>query len=365
MKTKCPFFCVYLYFILFLSLSFLYASPIEESEYEGQYPGARSIGMGNTGIALPNEPFSSFYNPATLAYIDESYFLMDIADSRIKNWDEKSVLSEFSGISLDFVSIVNPSGGLTWNSLSRYNEQSDTTFFLPSQQETISIKSNCEYRIDEYYLTLTTLSTHPYEDLNNKPIIGISLKYYRAFLAESETKIAESSVDAYSNIDSGNGFGIDLGFSYKKNPFLFGISAKNVFSRVYWTDYDSQRIPVTLGTGISASFNENITISGDFLYSSDEEKTSLHSGIEYSTQHIKKEAKDVVQKLRSEKLPSNFFLFRLGINIEDLEKKEDILYSVGVGYRYSRIYLNLALWSNSHLLENKQFLTQLSLLVLF
>jgi hypothetical protein len=350
---------------ILLSLSLLSSSPIDKNEYLGQYPGARSIGMGSSGIALQNEPFSSFYNPATLSYIDGSYFLVDIADSRVKNWDEKSILPEFSGVSLGFLSIVNPSGGLTWNPLSKYNHQVDTIFFSHSQQETISIKSSCEYKIDEYYLTLTTLSTHSYQDLNNKPIIGINLKYYRAFIAESETKSMGNYMDAWSNIDSGNGFGIDLGFSYKKEPFLFGVSATNVVSRIYWTDYDNEKAPPILGTGISANFNEKLTLCGDFLYAHDDGKTSFHSGVEYSTQQIKKETQDVVQKLRGGILQGNFLLFRLGINIEDLEKKEDITYSVGIGYRYSRICFNFALWANPELIKNKQFLSQLSFLALF
>jgi hypothetical protein len=64
---------LFLVLVLFITYTMLYGSG--NGGYAGSYLrmglGARSIAMGNTGIAQPVNAYSAFYNPAAFAEVED------------------------------------------------------------------------------------------------------------------------------------------------------------------------------------------------------------------------------------------------------------------------------------------------------
>lgn len=360
-----------LIFLIILSLVLLLfspitGSPVTERDFTGFSPGARSLAMGNVGIALPGDPFVSFYNPAAVCFIKNNYLLFDFLDMR-RNSLENHSLPEFAGIAIDFISIVNPSGGLTWHPLASMRVEEITTLFSDELQETLSVESKIEYRTDEFYLTLTTLASEMLGSLAGVPLFGINIKYYKANLAVSEVKKSKTTpVDASSNIDTGNGFGIDLGFAYVKGPFLFGFAVKDIFSKVYWTDYESDRIHTKIGAGFSTFFLERWILSTDLRYDSGLKKTGLYTGIESRFFEKKKEKKKLnIGQSKEDHRPLGGGFLRFGARLDDLKIKEDVVYSLGFGYSLSRFCVDIAFFGDKELIKEKSISSQVSILVIY
>lgn len=336
--------------IFFFPFSTTFSSPIEIENLNGFPPGARSLGLGNTGIALPADPFSSFYNPAAICLLQRGYILFDLRDT--KRNSSFTTLPSISGKTIDLISIVHPTGGITWRPLSKAIIEKDTIIFSDVLQETLHVISKLEYRADEIYLTLTTLSGGNLLNLHMKPLFGINLKYYRVNLAESKiTKSKTTSIDASSNIDTGNGFGIDFGFAFMKSPILLGLVVKDIFSKVNWSDYESDRISTKIGAGLSASFTERIMLSLDFRYDTGLKKTGLYVGMD--------------SNLYKKKNGSSGGNIRLGFRLDDLNRKEKSIYSFGFGYFFSRFFIDFALYGDKDFFENKNLSSQVSIFIVY
>jgi hypothetical protein len=337
-------------------------SPIESHHFEGFPPGARSLGLGNVGIALPNEPFANYYNPGAACFIQNTTIAVDFAEK------ERNT-SRFPGIAgktINYLSFISYSGGFTWRPLTQVRGQSTSSFFSDTYQETLTIESHHEYRVDELFLTLTTLSSEILNTLEQNPLFGLNLKYFRAYYAEAEVIHTSSSpVDAMSNFDTGNGFGVDAGFALVKNPFLFGLAAKDIFSKVYWSDYDSDRIDTKLGMGVSSFFFDRILLSTDYRYNTRTKISSLFAGIETNVYQLEKVLKENTGSQTERSLITSGSQIRFGTRLDDIEKRDDIIYSLGIGYFSTRFAADLAIFANFEDIKNKHFSTQLSLIVLY
>ncbi len=355
--------------VLFLQLFYVCGSPVAYKDFNGYPPGARSHSMGSVGIALLDNPFASFYNPAALCFLKTSYFVFDFQISRSKTHtqENQSTLPGLSGVGINCISTVNPSGGVTWRPLSRKKEEKKTLVFSVELQETLSIESKLEYSTDEFYLTLTTLTGTQIDDITEKPLLGINLKYYRAILAESEVKKTKTTpVDASSNFDTGNGFGIDLGFSYMKNPILLGITINDIFSKVYWTDYDNDRIHTKTGAGITTFFLDQWAISTDLRYDGGLKKTGVYTGTEYRIGKIKKEEKKLLfGQPKNEDKSLWAAIFRIGARLDNVKRKKEIIYSLGFGYSLSQFNFDIAFSGDKELVKSKSFSSQISILVIY
>ena len=340
-------------------------SPILEEDLNGYFPGARSHGMGNVGISIPNDPFTSFYNPAALCLLTNTYIGIDLINQSDGSNNDHSNLPGIAGFSMDFVTFARSSGGVTWRPLQRRIEEKTTILFSDESQETVTVESKLEYRTDEFYLTLTTLTSESLDDLSGKPLVGLNLKYYRAYLAESEVTKNHTYVDATSNFDTGNGFGIDFGFIYLRKPLLFGFAVKDIFSKIYWTEYESDRIQTKTGIGISTFLFEQWTIYTDLRYDSGLRKGGFYSGIEFTpTKKGKNKRVLSTRQLQNKNKSLNGGSFRLGASIKDIKKGNDITYSLGFSYTFSLFCFELALSGDQNLLNSKKFSSQASIFVI-
>jgi len=364
---------LYCFFIFIVSTIFfnpqaLKSSPVDITDYEGIPPGARPAGMGNTGIALVNEPFTFFYNPAALSFLRSGFFILDVNRNSASEIKSAFSLPGINEVSVDCISFLNSYGGFSWRPLSRKKITKDIKYFSPEYQTLIDIDSTLEYKTDEFYLSLTSLSSEIMDSLNEKPIFGINLKYYIANLGLATITTSDTTIiDALSNIDSGNGFGLDIGFSYYKTHFLFGISVIDLFSRVYWSDYKTDKIPWKIGTGISLFSKKRWALTTDLRYESGRKTTGLFSGFEYNiilnekTKIKKKPSLPISRKKKN----INIFTLRLGTKLSDVSDINKLRYSFGSRYQISKFYFDIALSGNSNMFKGEGINSQMSILVLY
>jgi len=354
--------------VILLSGALVSASPISPVLFNGPAPGARSHSLGNAGIALFADPFSSFYNPAALCYIYASFLLLDFHYEGTPENDTPFNLPRFFGMTPVYFSAINHAGGITWHPCFRRTDEEVRRFFSSEYGETLFVNTVHEYRGDEFFFTMTTLSTETLENPFNTPLFGINIKYYLTQLAESEvTRTRTAPVDATSNIDTGNGFGLDIGFAYAGESFVVGIAIKDIFSRVWWSDYDTDVIPVKAGAGISLLLSERFIFSTDMRYDNWYKRTGIYSGVEVNflssktpkTKHIP------VGEPKQKNYAKQGSIIRLGTKLDDVKQLSDIIYTFGYGYTFSRLAVEIALMGDSEFIKNKCFSSQISFLVLY
>jgi hypothetical protein len=342
------------------------ASPIAQDDYNGPPPGARSHGIGNAAIALDNDAFSSFYNPAALCFVQDNVMVFDVHYA--KGGARTFGLPNAKGITPDFIAMFNHAGGLAWHPLTRRSIEAETTYFDPGYGDTLQANTHYEYRADEVYSTMTTLTTEQFESLRGKPLLGFNIKYYRAQCAEAKViRSASAVVDAYGNIDSGNGFGIDLGFAYATEFFLFGLSVKDAYSRVYWKDYDTDCINTKTGMGITYIFAERAALSSDIRYNWGTKVAGSFSGIEINF-HKKQERKTKHIPIGETEKPEAHMqesLVRFGARLPDLSDRKDITYTLGYSYSYARFQIDIALMGEQETITEGDFTSQVSLLICY
>jgi hypothetical protein len=342
------------------------ASPIDPSEYDGPSPGARPRGLGSCGIGLKDEPFSSFYNPAALCFMQNS---MVVFDFHYAQGTEELELANTGAFSIDFLAMLNQAGGLSWHPLTRNTFEHDTSYFSPAHNDTVQVNTRYEYRADEVYTTMTTLVTEQFEVLSRKPLLGINLKYFRAQCAEARLVKTDSAlVDATSNIDTGNGFGIDLGFAYATEWLIFGLSVKDAFSRIYWNDYDTDKVGIKTGAGICSPITSRVTLSSDIRYNWESRITGSCAGLEMNLIREKKPPKTKhhpIGEPESAEKSAQGSIVRIGIDIHDLSNREERVYSLGYSYLYSRFRIDIALMGEQERIKEGDFSSQVSLLILY
>lgn len=357
---------LFLLFCLAVSFSMIDASPIDPGEYNGPPPGARSLGLGNAALAVENEPFSSFYNPAALCFVQGSVVAFDFHYA--KGTAQVFDLPNIKGVSLDFIGMLNQSGGLTWHPLTRRTTEAESTYYSATYADSVQVHSRYEYRADEVYSTMTTLATEQLETTLRKPLLGINIKYFRAQCAEA-TVVRTSSgiVDAMSNIDSGNGIGIDLGFVYATEMYTFGLSVKDAFSRVYWKDFDTDRIHTKTGAGVSYAIAQRAVLSTDLWYDWGEGVTASFTGIEvnFLRKPVEKTKHIPIGEPRTKKESAHGNVVRAGARIPDLSRSKEITYTLGYSYVYSRVRFDVAFMGEQEQIKEGDFSSQVSILILY
>lgn len=359
-------FSLLLLFFLSQSATTIGASPILLDDYNGPPPGARSLGLGNAAIALENDAFSSFYNPAALCFLQDNVMVFDFHYA--KGTARKFDLPNVEGMMIDFVAMLNHSGGLSWHPLIRKSIDAETTYYDTGYGDTLQVNTHYEYRADQVYVTMTTLATEPLESLLRKSLLGINIKYYRAQCAEATVVRTKSSVvDAYSNIDSGNGIGIDIGFAYATEYLIFGLSVKDAFSRVYWNDYDTDCVHTKTGAGITYGIAERVFLSTDIRYNWGNRIAGSFTGLEMNFLKKTERKTKHIPVGETENNEENVYggIFRIGAQIPDLSDRKGITYTAGFSSLYSRLRFDIALMGEQEEIAEGDFSLQLSLLVLY
>jgi hypothetical protein len=191
-------------------------------------PGAKQISLSNTDVALSNDVFSLFNNPAGLSQL---------------NWREIGIYYSPAPFGLSELA----------NAYVAFNE--------PFSFGSVAL-GGMTYGFELYR--------------ESKIIIGYSYNYQNKFFAGAALNFHTISIQNYGN---DNAFYFNLGgLVYLSDDFRFGFSFYNI-NRASFGNNDDQ-IPVVLNSGFSydilKSFSINVALEKDISY-----KTSLMFGVDY------------------------------------------------------------------------------------
>ncbi len=208
-----------LLFILFVAVNYSFSQ---------NNPGAKQIAMSNSDIALSNDVFSIFNNPAGLAQI---------------NWREIGVY--YSPAPFGFTELAN--------GFVAYNE--------PFSFGNISV-GGMSYGFDLYK--------------ENKIVLGYSYNYLNKIFAGIAVNYHTVSIQNYGNDAS---FYLDIGgLVYLNNDLRWGFSWHNINRATFGTEKD--QIPTIFNSGFSydlmENFSLNLAVEKELKYNA-----SFRFGIEY------------------------------------------------------------------------------------
>jgi hypothetical protein len=220
-----------------LIASRLSASPIDWMTYQGPAVGARAAGLSGSIMAEDNDPNLAFWNPAGLANIKWSMVSCSYLHSMGLLFDPV-----FSGPKrLSYLVFAGRGIGLSWRSLARYAESRLVV------QGGDSVDSYLKYGVDEFAFAFAKK-----DELHPSMSLGLSAKLITARMTEVKQIRADTLWSRAGVIDeNGTGYGLDLGFHGGREPLMIGINVQNLVGKVYWKDFDDDKLKPKISGGIS------------------------------------------------------------------------------------------------------------------
>ena len=291
-------------------------APLDFNAFDGQPVGARAISLGEAFAGIANDANAPYWNPAGLSLMKDNSFTICSYLQRESNAKMDDIINSdpLRGGKIAFIGFASKSGALSIRPLSKI---ASSTYTNENGVETWLDKN-----INVNELMLSTAREYQ-ENLYT----GVSLNYFNSNLAVAQrTKDATSDVTKV-NVDTGNGWSLDLGLLFAPTQYLtFGVSALNAVGYMYWSDYQKNRIPMTLRTGVAMSLPQKVTFTYDFdrtYYQEHDDISSKHVGIE--------------------QVLFDMFLFRAGISGEDWNDPLKVAYTFGLGFNDNGYVIDVAM----------------------
>lgn len=232
--------------VLALTAALAAASPISWQEYQGPAPGARAAGLSNCLATAFDEPTMVYWNPAGLAVMASP--IMSVSYRHSSGLLHDPV---FSGPKrVDYVSFATEGAGIAWRSLARYRESATAGDGADSSFRYL------RYGADEFSLALARWNEE------NLWALGLAAKLIWARAAEVEQRTVGGGWDrCMIRDDHGYGYGFDLGIQGRYQVWRAGITAQNLLGKVYWEEYEDDRLKPHLSGGVSWHRQEKLVLS--------------------------------------------------------------------------------------------------------
>ncbi len=191
--------------------------------------GARAVAMGGAFTAVPGDPMGLYWNPATLAGLQDQMFT-----------------STYTGYLMDM-----QSGFAGWVN--------------PSANDLVGVSVNYFYGGSFTRTTMMNPTGTGEEFSTNSVSLGGTYvyKFGQTFSAGTTAKFVYSSIDSYS----GNAFMLDVGAWYKPGIASFGFVVRNagIQTKAFYQENDP--LPTTIAAGVSAEFlDSKLLVAADVSY---------------------------------------------------------------------------------------------------
>jgi len=235
---------------------------------------------------------------------------------------------------LGYFSIVSDNSAFDFISLAKIKEEN-----LVSEGPYYSK----EYK--DYYLNSFSMGI---SEKRKQLSYGITLKYLRGRLVYHNKLFTDNQLVSDEFIDtSANGFSSDLGLCYKNKNFGYGIALYDVFSKIYWEDYNSEslRRRYTISSDVtSEDLVLNFAISGVLKWKSD---PYYHVGLE-----------------RSLLLKKQIFPVRIGMYSQKFDNAENIFVGFGFGWKFKdNFQMDFSHTTNNMQIDNSKYLLSISVAI--
>lgn len=303
------------FLIVLLSLALISgwssASPLSWLEYQGPPPGARAAGISNCMAAVHDDPLMVFWNPAGLAVMASPIFNL--------SYQHNAGLLDnalFSGPKrVNYIAYASQRAGFSWRSLARLCDEQLAAEGSDSSYHYL------RYGADEFTLALAgRQEASPWS-------FGLGAKLIWARATQLNQHYSGGSWDRGRLWeDQGLGCGFDLGLQGEYQSWRLGISGQNLWGRVYWNQFDDDRLKPHLVGSLAWNQPKNLSIyvGGEKFIGSQTPRLRYSLGGEY----------------RYSLAQSGAATLRAGYSQQYQGPKDGYSWSLGLGYYYKRMRLD-------------------------
>lgn len=322
-------------------------SPLPITEYDYAVPENNvspvGIGMGGLNLTFTGDPYASYSNPALLADVETSTLVTSFRlakNDKLTFWQAASISSSLREKQFKYFSLVTKQSAWTYQPMARvhiseFNATGDSSRYY-------------DYQLDKVQVTLAA------SDDSWKPVrFGFNIKYLSGRLVYlMEHRVGSSLVrDAFID-DKVKGFSTDLGVTLQDGDFSFALVSYDLFSRLYWENYDSKPLQRRVAMGLSYNGESTVLSAGLQAKTSKDPDTTYHFGMQNTWswgQGQSLDGQDTSQSL----------LLRIGLYSHNFYGTNNIHYTLGTGYNYSIFRFDFSLNNKGMKLSNSEYLFSL------
>jgi hypothetical protein len=224
---------------LFSSLPVFAGKPVSgltSNDFDGSLSGARFIGWGEAGAALPGGPESPVWNPAALHDLKSTAVSIDFDVARQSRLAENVLLgaSSLRGRKLTYVGFAAPDAAFFYRPLASFNQRTVTNPLDPANN----------FKDDN--LSVNQFGISAASEGDKGAVMGINLSYLTAHRGLAEAATGKPPV---ASLADGNGFTLDLGLRQNFTYGSVGVAGFNLPGILYWNAYHPDTLPITVRAG--------------------------------------------------------------------------------------------------------------------
>ena len=261
---------------LWLAVSAVAAvSPLPIDEYDYATPDNNvspiGIGMGGLNLTYAGDPYASYSNPALLADVQQSTLVTSFRLAKndgLTFWQAASISNSLRDKQFKYFSLTSKQSAFTYQPMARvhiseFSAGGDSSRYY-------------DYQLDKVQVSLAA------SDQSWKPLrFGLNIKYLSGRLVYLlEHRVGSSLVrDAFID-DKVKGFSTDLGVTVQEGNFTFALVSYDLFSRLYWENYDSKPLQRRVAMGFSYDGESTVLTAGLQAKTSKTPDTTYHFGMQ-------------------------------------------------------------------------------------
>ncbi len=336
----------YLLILLLVGVSALFAqlSPLPIMEYDYRTPANAvspiSVGMGGLNLTYAADYYSSYDNPALLASSPATALAMSY---RLKNEEQYSfveamqISNALRDKQIKYFTLITKGAAISYQPMasihiSRWTGNGDISEYY-------------DYQLDKWQASFAAKDPE-YQMLS----AGLNVKYLTGRLVYLREKkvglnlIREAFID-----DKVKGFSADLGFTMEQGDFTWGGVVYDLYSQLYWENYDSVHLQRRSAMGFEYHNGDLSLLASVHTKVHKEPDPTFHFGL---VQDWNWSNTDFATK---REITQNIIL-RMGMYSKDFYGTGNINYTLGTGYNYNLFRFDFALVNQGMRLKDSEFL---------
>lgn len=326
-------------FIIFIFIS-IFAFPVKD--YNFYLPNTNispyALGLGGICLTQSENNLAFVSNPALLGDVKQmtftaSFLIPSTNKTFTQMLSQNPILekSNFRGFGIQAQKI-----GVLYQELANINETDISDNFKTYQ----------DYKLRSFGLS--------FADTTQSISLGLSFKYLDGrlvYLNQRKTYFGDRLDSLYITeefIDSkSRGFASDIGIYGQRGAFHFGFMVNDLFSKLYWKDYDQVKIKTRGNFSVELKSNSIALASGVSSLWNIHEQALYSQSINYSAQLSNPNLKQSVS-------------LRFGATSKDYKESKNILYSFGTSYMIQTFKIDLSMQTRGLKSNTAQYAFSLS-----
>jgi hypothetical protein len=302
-----------------------------------------SLGMGGINLTYPADYFSPYDNPALLATNTSSaaatsFIIKQNAPATFADMmNSKTLLKDKQFL---YYSVITKQAAWTYQPVAavHVSQLTTTTDGLLSEY--------FDYQLDKIQLSIAG-KDEEYTNLAG----GLNIRYLTGRLVKlTQRKVGNNWVTAGNLIDDKvKGVSGDLGFTWAEGNFVWGSCIYDIYSRLWWENYDSESLKRRAAMGFQYNMDKLALLASVQGRVSNDPQTTYHLGL------IKNWIWKTDGSMDTPGTEQNL-LIRAGLYSRDFNGTENINYTFGSGYNYNMFRIDFAMTNSGMRLKDSQYL---------